>query len=998
MTRVTSISARFAWLIVGFWVVTLAVLTLAVPQLSSVVARDTTPVVPDSAPAKIALAQMDREFSTGRTVSYVDIGIERASGLTAADKAWLTGLTARLAEDTQDVTFVQQLSGRPDILKALTSNDGKAAYVQIGTGGATGAPNSLTEIDRIRHLAHTNVPDGLSVALTGPAATIADTVTQTEKSIGLITIVTVVGIALILLLIYRSIGTMVLVLSFVGISLGIARQVAALCGLHLFAVSTFTNSFITATVLGAGTDYAIFLLARFHERTAMGDSPAEAAAESGRRVASVVIGSALTVVIANSAMAFADVGIYRTTGPAIAVSVFVTLLISLTLVPALLAIFGARGWVTQPVRTRQIWPAIGAWVVSRPVRTLIAGLIPLVLLAAFYPFLRPSMDEASGQPSTTESNQGLALLARHWAIGEVLPHDVLITSSHDLRTPKDLAAIEQACAALAKQPGVTEVRCITRPLGIPLTQASVGYQAGQVGDRLADAGQKVSANSGQTAQLLDGTQQLSDGTSQIATGAQQAVAGAGRLTSALTELRGGLSSLTAGARSAYGGSDQLRQGASILAAGLDTAYVQTQTAVSGLGQASNALQGSLACTLDPICTAARNGVRQVYAGERDALLPGLQRAAAAAHRLATGEAGLNQGLAELSAGLDTAQRGADQIAVGQQTMASKLALLAGGANQASDGAAKVHQGTVAMSGALTALSGGLSKAAAYLHQASVVARDPSIGGFYLPSGALSDPRLATATELYLSHDFRTARIFVLGSDDPYGWNAMNVARSLPEVTSTALRHTSLEQASVAVTGSGAIDADLLRMSGDDFTQLAIVSLIAVFVILLVLLRSLVAASFLLASVVLSFASAMGLGVLVFQVILGQDIEWTAQTIAFVLLVAVGADYNLLLTKRMHEEAPNGEPGGIARAVAITGSVITTAGVIFATSMFALMAGSVTGLAQTGFTIGCGLLIDTVVVRSMVVPAVATLLGPRLWWPGDRRRPTAPEPRREPLAV
>ena len=107
-------------------------------------------------------------------------------------------------------------------------------------------------------------------------------------------------------------------------------------------------------------------------------------------------------------------------------------------------------------------------------------------------------------------------------------------------------------------------------------------------------------------------------------------------------------------------------------------------------------------------------------------------------------------------------------------------------------------------------------------------------------------------------------------------------------------------------------------------------------------------------------------------------------VAFVVLVAVGADYNLLLTKRMHEEAPDGSPQGIARATAATGGVITTAGVIFAVSMMALMAGRVTTIGQVGFTIAVGLLLDTFVVRSLLVPAIATLLGRRLWWPQRTR--------------
>jgi RND superfamily putative drug exporter len=128
---------------------------------------------------------------------------------------------------------------------------------------------------------------------------------------------------------------------------------------------------------------------------------------------------------------------------------------------------------------------------------------------------------------------------------------------------------------------------------------------------------------------------------------------------------------------------------------------------------------------------------------------------------------------------------------------------------------------------------------------------------------------------------------------------------------------------------------------------------------------------------------MGLGVLLWQTLLDRPIEWTVPLIVFVLLVSVGADYNLLLAKRIREEAPDGDRAGIARAVAATGGVITAAGLVFAASMVALMSGSVVTLAQMGSIIAMGLLLDTFVVRTLVVPAAATLLGSRLW-----RRPAS----------
>ena len=110
--------------------------------------------------------------------------------------------------------------------------------------------------------------------------------------------------------------------------------------------------------------------------------------------------------------------------------------------------------------------------------------------------------------------------------------------------------------------------------------------------------------------------------------------------------------------------------------------------------------------------------------------------------------------------------------------------------------------------------------------------------------------------------------------------------------------------------------------------------------------------------------------------------------AFIVLVAVGADYNLLLITRIREESHNGIRSGIIRAVRSTGGVITSAGIIFAGSMFGLLFGSLSTMVQTGFIIGMGLLIDTFVVRTITVPALASLIGRANWWPSKAAASTA----------
>uniref|UniRef100_UPI00036EB759 MMPL family transporter n=1 Tax=Jongsikchunia kroppenstedtii TaxID=1121721 RepID=UPI00036EB759 len=135
---------------------------------------------------------------------------------------------------------------------------------------------------------------------------------------------------------------------------------------------------------------------------------------------------------------------------------------------------------------------------------------------------------------------------------------------------------------------------------------------------------------------------------------------------------------------------------------------------------------------------------------------------------------------------------------------------------------------------------------------------------------------------------------------------------------------------------------------------------------------------------LTYLAAIGLGVLVFQQLLGQEISWAIPAMTFTLVVAVGADYNMLFISRLREESVRGTRIGLIRTVHHTGSVITSAGLVFAAAVMGMMAGSLLQMAQMGFIIGCGILLDTFVVRTLMVPAIAQAFGKASWWPNRQR--------------
>jgi RND superfamily putative drug exporter len=983
------------------WVGIALALNLLIPQLEAVIGRASQPIIPDSAQSVQAFKKMDREFGGSGAQSVAFVVFIDDGGLTAADGQYYERVVKRLNAQDGEITAIQDVISNPAFKQALTSRDGEAIYLPVGLAGGVGSPEATRQTQLLRDITSgPDKPDDLQTYVTGTAATITDLQTEANRSVEMITLVTVAGIGAILLLIYRSIVTAGIALATIGVALLVSRAATAYLGLHVFDVSTFTSAFLTAIVLGAGTDYSVFLISRYHEERRNGAEPLAAVRTATRKVGAVITASAATVIAASLSMGLAEIGIFRTSGPALAVSIAVTLLTALTLAPALLAMAGARGRAEAPRTsfTGGMWEKAGLLVTRRPVAVLLIGLLVLGALAAFYPGMRRSFDERAVQPASTESNRGYDALAEHFHPNEVLPDYVLVTSDHDLRNSRDLAALEQMAQAVEKVEGVRTVRGVTRPQGKPISQASIGYQNGQVGRKLRTAEERLAKGERPAQQLSAGADRVAGGADQLANGAGRLADGASKATAAVDRFISGLSAgyqglgdAVDGSREARDGARKLAEGAEELAAALQLAHDQTELAVDGLGQAYTALKRDPICTADPICNRSRAGIGKIYTAQRDKLLPGLAKAAAGAQRIATGNDRLGDGLADLKAGLAEARAGVKQLNDGQRVFQGKLGELAngadkvaGGADELAGGAGKVSDGTGRLTASTRELRKGLDRAADFLLTTAKATKDPAIGGFYLPSSALGDSRMALAKGFYLSEDGHTARLVVLGGSDPFGHAAIERAAVIEQAVQTASRGGPLQGSDIIATGPAAINADLAALSNEDFTLVAIVALLAVLLILMILLRSLIAPLYLLASVLISYASAIGLGVLAWQHVLGQDVEWSVPVIAFVILVAVGADYNILLVSRIREESDDGSREGVARAVAMTGGVITSAGMIFAVSFLAMMAGSVTTLAQLGFTVGVGLLIDTLVVRGLVVPAVATMVGRWNWWPGGRR--------------
>jgi uncharacterized membrane protein YdfJ with MMPL/SSD domain len=258
------------------------------------------------------------------------------------------------------------------------------------------------------------------------------------------------------------------------------------------------------------------------------------------------------------------------------------------------------------------------------------------------------------------------------------------------------------------------------------------------------------------------------------------------------------------------------------------------------------------------------------------------------------------------------------------------------------------------------------------------------GGLRLTGPVLARyPQLTQHLGLLLGADGNSTRLIVALAGNPYDNTALDAFEQIDDTTANALAGTALTGAQINVGGPSSFYADMRQISNKDFRLIVAVILGAIFVVLALLLKSLVAPFYLLASVVLSYAATMGITVAFFQGLLGAEgITFWLAPFLFVILVALGADYNIFIMSRIREEADAGHEihDAVNRGLTLTGRVITSAGLILAGTFAALLIAPLPNLQQIGFGVTVGILIDTFIVRSLLVPAATMLLGRWAFWP------------------
>ncbi|ART67387.1 MMPL family RND transporter [Mycobacterium dioxanotrophicus] len=922
--RVAKTIRRLSVPIVLFWLAVAAITNVLVPQLEVVGEAHNVALSSPDAPSLQAFKRIGEVFGEFDSDSAAMIVLEGDQPLGADAHAYYDTLVQRISQDHKHVQHIQDFWGDPLTAAGSQSPDGKAAYVQVFLAGNQGEALSLESVNAVRAIVdHTPAPPGVKAYVTGAAPQVADQFEVGNEGTTKVTLLTILVIAIMLLLVYRSVVTMILVLITVLIEMAAARGIVAfLADTGIIGLSTYSTNLLTLLVIAAGTDYAIFLLGRYHEGRSAGEDRQTAYFSMYSGTAHVVLGSGLTVAGAVFCLSFTRLPYFQSLGIPAAIGVLVALVAALTLAPAVLTLSSQVG-LLEPKRSTRTrgWRRIGTAIVRWPgpilVVTIGVALIGLVALPGY----KTSYDVGSYMPASAPSNVGYTAAERHFSKARLNPELLMIESDHDLRDPANMILLERVAKAVFHTPGVAQVQSITRPLGTPLDHSSIPFQ--------------ISAQSAGQIQNLKYQQDR----------AQDLLKQVGEIDKTIGILR---QQYALQQQSAAATHDQVE------------AFHQTVAVTQDLRDKianfddffrplRNYFYWEPHCFDIPMCAA----LRSLF----DAL---------------DGIDALTDQLGNVTASLDKLD----------QLQPKLLALIPPQIASQQTNRDLTMTNYATQSGIYDQTAAALQNATALGQAFDAAKTDDS---FYLPPEAFTNPEFQRGLKLFLSPDGKAARMIITHDVDPATPQGISHIAAIRHAAAEAVKGTPLAGSHIYIGGTAATYKDIQDMAKYDLMIAGISALSLILLIMMLITRSLVAALVIVGTVALSLGASFGLSVLVWQDILGIPLYWVVLALAVILLLAVGSDYNLLLISRFREEVAAGLNTGIIRAMAGTGGVVTAAGLVFAFTMASFAFSDLRVLGQIGTTIALGLLFDTLIVRSFMTPSIAALLGRWFWWP-QRVRP------------
>jgi RND superfamily putative drug exporter len=919
---------KFAVVVIVGWIAVIALLNVIVPQLEAVGQLRSVSMSPNDAPSVISMKEVGAQFQEFKSNSSVMVVLEGQEQLGADAHKYYDQIVHKLEADPKHVEHVQDFWSDPLTGAGSQSNDGKAAYVQVYLAGNMGESLANESVETVQKIVDSvQAPNGVKAYVTGPSALQADQQVAGDRSMQLIEMVTFSVIIILLLLVYRSIATVGIVLVMVVLQLAAARGVVAFLGFHEIIGLSTFATNLLVTLAIAAATDYAIFLIGRYQE-------ARGAGED-RESAYYIMFAGTAHVILGSGMTIAGATfcLHFTRLPyfqtlGIPLAIGMVICVSAALTLGP-AVITLAGRFLEPKRAMRVrgWRKIGAAVVRWP-GPILVGTIALALVGLLtLPGYRTNYNDRNYLPQDLPSNEGYAAADRHFSQARMNPELLMIESDHDLRNSSDFLVIDKIAKAVFRVPGIARVQAITRPLGTPIEHTSIPFQISMNGTT-QQMNEKY--NQDVTANMLKQADDM-----------QSTIDSMTKMSSITKQMADLMHSMVTKMKDMTVDIAELRDNIS----NFDDFFRPLR----------NYFYWEPHCFDIPVCFSIRSifdtldGI-DTMTTDIQTLLPVMERL----------DVLMPQMVALMPPMIAT-------MTNMKRIMLTMYATQKGMQDQTT----AMQENQSAMGEAFDA-----SK------------NDDS---FYLPPEAFNNAEFKRGMKNFISPDGKSVRFIISHEGDPMSQEGIDHIDAIKQAAKEAVKGTPLEGSKVYLAGTAATFKDMADGSMYDLMIAAIAALGLIFIIMLIITRSVVASAVIVGTVLVSLGASFGLSVLIWQHIIGIELHWMVLAMSVIILLAVGADYNLLLVARFKEEIHAGLNTGIIRAMGGTGSVVTSAGLVFAFTMMSMAVSELTVIGQVGTTIGLGLLFDTLVVRSLMTPSIAALLGKWFWWPQAVRARPVPVP-------
>ncbi|OPJ60525.1 MMPL family transporter [Clostridium chromiireducens] len=1009
---------RFSILIV--WIIATVVFTLNQPNFNKILGQKGEATISENSPSVVAQEMINKMgTSKGDSLLLVFSSDKGLSGDEMNDIKQGIDKLNQSKEQLQITDIIDPFS-KPEAKDQMISKDNTTVLASV----------SFEKGERDRNTVMQDFNDAIKDVkvnhyITGSLAINNDYQNEVAKSIDKSAIITVGFILVVLILMFRSVVTPIVTLLAVGLSyicsMGI---IGVMVNQFNFPATNFTQMFVCLVLFGIGTDYHILLLNRFKEELSHGLSVDEAIVTSYKTSGKTILYSGLTVLIAFASLTFVQFSIYKSAN-AVAIGIAILLIEMFTFTPIAMKLLGGKlFWPSKEINSHKengLWGRITSLSVKHPVISLLVVAIMLTPIIAFNAN-KLSFDNIKDLSETNQSVKGFNIITDKFSAGKVMQTTVVLESEQPLDNNEDLAIIDNLTEKLKGIKGIKEVSGPTQPMGNMIDNFYTNKQTNTVVNGLSSANDGIGKvkdglnkmdNSlyapdfssvkdlsigtgnlkGGMDAITNGLVKINDGIAQGANGADNLATGIGKLktgvasinggleniSSKITEINNGYTTLGDGYKSLEASIIQLKQLSDAMKGSINNidAKLPNDPDVAALKEMSNKLSASLDGITSAMDNANKNydtlasGLKQVNeglktvidsTGTNSELVKGINELENGAKALSNGLRQGNSGQEQVIKSMAQLRSGADKIKTGQDTLYNGLNNLSGGMTQLKDGLNGSSNG-------LSSISDGIDKSNDFLNQLT------NTKSFYIPDEAFNNADITKMFDAYMSDDRKIAKLTITLDSEPYSDASINLIDNINTVVENNLSGTKLSGVKYGVAGATANSNDLSNVATHDITFTQIIVLGAIFILLVIIIRSFWIPVYIVGSLGVAYYAALSATGFISKMLFSsaaEGLSWNVPFFSFIMIAALGVDYSIFLMMRFKEYSDISAKEAIIIASRKIGGVVMSAAIILAGTFATLYPSNIVILMELAIAVVIGLFLLAFVLLPVAIPALMSI--------------------------